>query len=114
MSDEQSSDQAVSDDAVDDSSAESLPEFEEQSQSAASAGNVELKRFGGVQVALTAQLGKANVTIKDMMELTEGAVVELDREIGQPVELVAQGVPLGNGEVVVVDDRFAIRIKEIY
>ena len=76
--------------------------------------SVERKRLGGGQVALTAQLGRASVTIKDMMELTEGAVVELDREIGQPVELVAQGVPLGNGEVVVVDDRFAIRIKEIY
>lgn len=94
---------------------ESLPDFEEQSRNASrKSTSVELSRFGGVQVSLTAQLGKANVTIKEMMALTEGTVVELDREISQPVEIVAQGVPLGNGEVVVVDDRFAIRIKEIY
>ena len=48
------------------------------------------------------------------MDLSEGSVVELDREISEPVELVAQGVPLGNGEVVVVEDRFAIRIIQIY
>ncbi len=91
------------------------PEFPEMSTSrAASPANYELNRFSGVQVVLTAELGRAKLTIQDLMNLNDGAVVELDRAISSPVELVAQGVPLGNGEVVVIDDRFAIRIKEIY
>ena len=94
---------------------EAVPDFDEQPPTPSTGqANIELKRFGSVRVALSAQLGQTELTISEMMELTEGAVVELNREIGQPVELVAQGVPLGNGEVVVIDDRFAIRIKEIY
>ena len=110
---------AASEDAqengTDDGVEESVPDFDEQSpKPVMQPATLELNRFGGVKVALTAQLGRADVTIQEMMTLTEGAVVELDREISQPVELIAQGVPLGNGEVVVVEDRFAIRIKEIY
>ena len=94
---------------------ESVPDFQtlNPNQAAAPAG-LELNRFGGVQVVLTAELGRTKVTIQELMGLAEGAVLELNRAISAPVELVAQGVPLGNGEVVVIDDQFAIRIKEIY
>ncbi|TWU02370.1 FliM/FliN family flagellar motor switch protein [Stieleria varia] len=99
----------------DQGSAEKVPDFQQQtSRPTTQPGKFQSKRFGGVQVSLTAHLGRAKVTIQELAALTEGAVIELDREIGEPVELVAQGVPLGNGEVVVVDDRFAVRIKEIY
>ena len=98
-------------DAVD----ESVPDFPELSGTAPSPqANHELSRFSGVQVDVTAELGRTRLTIQEMLGLSEGAVLELNRAISAPVELVAQGVPLGNGEVVVVDDRFAIRIKEIY
>ncbi len=91
------------------------PEFQElDSQSNKNPGRFELNRFGGVQVVLTANLGQVNISLQELMDLSEGSVVELDREISEPVELVAQGVPLGNGEVVVVEDRFAIRIIQIY
>lgn len=92
-----------------------VPEFQElNAQNVAGGGRFELQRFGGVQVVVTAELGRTKVTIGELMSLSEGAIIELNREISAPVELVAQGVPLGNGEVVVVDDRFAIRIKQIY
>ncbi len=94
---------------------ERVPDFDQQNPTPMNgSGKFESKRFGGVQVSLTAHLGSAKLAIQELAALSEGAVVELDREIGEPVELVAQGVPLGNGEVVVVDDRFAVRIKEIY
>lgn len=95
--------------------ADDTPEFPDLSQAQPSpAANYEMNRFAGVQVVLTAELGRTKLTIHELMSLSEGAVLELDRAISAPVELVAQGVALGNGEVVVVDDRFAIRIKEIY
>lgn len=94
----------------------SVPEFRELDETAGGAGGnkMEMNRFGGVQVTLTAELGRTQLTIQEMMNLGQGSVVELDRAISAPVELVAQGVPLGNGEVVVIDNRFAVRIKNIY
>jgi flagellar motor switch protein FliN/FliY len=101
--------------SIDKSVDENVPEFPDLSQAQPSpAANYEMNRFAGVQVVLTAELGRTKLSIQELMSLSEGAVLELDRAISAPVELVAQGVALGNGEVVVVDDRFAIRIKEIY
>lgn len=95
--------------------ATSTPDYPNLKPNAGGAGgDFELNRFGGVQVVLTAELGRTQLTLQEMMGLSQGAVLELNRAISAPVELVAQGVPLGNGEVVVVDDQFAVRIKEIY
>jgi flagellar motor switch protein FliN/FliY len=74
----------------------------------------DLNRLYDVHVTVAAELGRTNVSIQKLLGLSEGSVFELDRSISSPIELVAQGIPLGNGEVVVVDDSFAIRIKEIY
>ena len=92
------------------------PEFQQldASQTGEAAGGFQIDRFGGVQVVLTAELGRVKVTLQELMDLSEGSVLDLKRAISAPVELVAQGVPLGNAEVVVVDDQFAVRIKEIY
>ena len=92
-----------------------IPEFEQLAPNPPKpAKDLELSRFGGVHVTLTAELGRTELTIQELIGLAEGSVVELNRAISAPVELVAQGVALGNGEVVVIDDQFAIRIKEIY
>ncbi|QDT10259.1 FliM/FliN family flagellar motor switch protein [Planctomycetes bacterium K23_9] len=106
---------AVADEPQSDAPETSTPEFQDM-KSAPGAGGAkfEMQRFAGVQVVLTAELGRTQVTIQELMSLSEGAVLELNRPISAPVELMAQGVPLGNGEVVVIEDRFAIRIKEIY
>ena len=91
------------------------PDFQELSnKNPESNATIELNRFHDVQVTVSAELGRTKVAINELLNLAEGAVFELNRNVSAPVELIAQGVPLGNGEVVVVDDSFAIRIKEIY
>ncbi len=91
------------------------PEFPDLKPTTSPVGAAgELNRLYDVQVTVAAELGRISVPIQKLLGLTEGAVFELDRSISSPIELVAQGIPLGNGEVVVVDDSFAIRIKEIY
>lgn len=72
-----------------------------------------IDRFYDVQVPVWAELGRLEMPIGDLMKLGEGAVVRFGRPVTDPVDLVAQGVRLARGEVVVVDDNFAIRIKEI-
>ena len=69
--------------------------------------------FLDVPVIVTARLGEAVMPIAEMMKLGPGSVIELDREVSQPVELIVRGVVFAKGEVVVVEDHFAIRIKEL-
>ena len=99
---------AKSDDGVD------KPEFAELNQNEVEASASDLNRLSDVQVTVSAELGRTKVAVEQLLKLNRGSVFELNRSIDAPVELIAQGVPLGNGEVVVIDDRFAIRIKQIY
>lgn len=66
-----------------------------------------------VSVRVTAELGRITLPISEVLKFGIGSVVELDRPISEPVDLMVQGRQLARGEVVVVDDRFAIRIVEI-
>lgn len=90
------------------------PEFNELKGDSVDGGSTDLNRLNDVQVVVSAELGRTKVPIENLLKLTVGSVFELDRSIDSPVELIAQGVPIGNGEVVVVDGNFAIRIQEIY
>jgi flagellar motor switch protein FliN/FliY len=93
------------------------PDFQEVSDDGRSSGEVanhDLKRFQDIKVVVSADLGRATVPLQTLMNLGEGSVLELNREIDSPVELVAQGVPLASGEVVVVNGCFAIRITKVY
>ena len=66
-----------------------------------------------MSVTLSAEFGKAVLPLNEVLKLTVGSVVQLDRMVSEPVELSVKGVLLARGEVVVVEDRFAVRIKEI-
>ncbi len=92
-----------------------VPEFatmqEKTVPAAAAASSVE--RFYDVNVPVWAELGRVEMPLGELMKLGEGSVLRLDRPVSEPVDLVSQGVKLARGEVVVVDDCFAIRIKEI-
>ncbi|MCA9186638.1 MAG: FliM/FliN family flagellar motor switch protein [Pirellulaceae bacterium] len=72
-----------------------------------------IDRFYDVNVTVWAELGRVTMSLGSLMQIGEGSVMKLDRPITGPVDLMAQGVRVARGEVVVVDDCFAIRIKEI-
>ncbi len=78
-----------------------------------SATRLPLKRFYDVNMSVSVELGRAHMPIGELLHLSTGAVIQLDRTISQPVDIIAQGVRLARGEVVVVDDRYAVRITEI-
>ena len=72
-----------------------------------------LDNLQDVAVTVSAELGRVTLTLGEVLKLGVGNVLELHRSISEPVDLMVQGVRVARGEVVVVDDRFAIRIKEI-
>ncbi|WP_437227772.1 flagellar motor switch protein FliN [Planctomicrobium sp. SH661] len=74
---------------------------------------VPLNRFYDVNMTVSVELGRVTMPIGDLLHLSEGAVIQLDRLVSQPVDIIAQGVRLARGEVVVVEERYAVRITEI-
>ena len=66
-----------------------------------------------VPLSVTVELGRTNKSIKDILELTNGSIVELDKLAGEPVDINVNGKFLAKGEVVVIDENFGVRITEI-
>lgn len=64
-----------------------------------------------VQVSL--ELGKAKMDLRDLLQLGQGSVVELERMIDEPLDVLVNGALVARGEVVVVDNKFAIRLTDI-
>jgi flagellar motor switch protein FliN/FliY len=62
---------------------------------------------------VTVELGRTRMTVRELLALAPGAVVELDRAAGSPADLLVNGRLIARGEVVVVDEDFAVRITEI-
>ena len=91
----------------------SSPEFSAVSDAPTGVGQPTFERLYDVSVTVTAELGRITLPIGDLLELGEGSVVELNRPVSNPVDIMAQGVRLARGEVVVIDDCFAVKIKEI-
>ena len=75
------------------------------------AGNMDL--LLDVPVPVVAQLGSTELRIRDILRLAPGAVVELNKLAGEPVDLFVRGQLFAQGEVVIVDDSFAIRVTKI-
>lgn len=90
-----------------------VADFTEQAVGTPPATPAPLDRLLDVTVAVTAELGRVTLPISAVLNLNVNSILELNRSVGEPVDLLVQGVLLARGEVVVVDDRFAVRIKEI-
>ena len=83
-------------------------------RTAASAGNswgIDMLR--DVEMEVTCELGRTRMTVRQLLALAPGDVVELDRLAGSPADLLVNGTLLARGEVVVVDESFGLRITEI-
>ena len=72
-----------------------------------------LEHLSDVQLTVTVELGSQTLSIADLLKLGEGAVVELDRSAGAPVDVKANGRLIARADVVVVDDELGVRITEI-
>lgn len=90
-----------------------VADFAELSAPATAGTPAPLNRLLDVTVVVTAELGRVTMPISEVLNLNAHSVLELNRSVTEPVDLLVQGVLLARGEVVVVNDCFAVRIKEI-
>jgi flagellar motor switch protein FliN len=73
----------------------------------------DLERLHDVPVELAVEIGRTRMTIGETLALGPGAIVTLDRLAGEPVDLLVNGRPIARGEVVVIDEKFGLRITEV-
>ena len=73
----------------------------------------DLRRLHDVPVELAVEIGRTTMTIGETLSLAPGSIVSLNRLAGEPVDLLVNGKPIARGEVVVIDENFALRITEI-
>ncbi|MDZ3995133.1 flagellar motor switch protein FliN [Pseudomonas sp. Teo4] len=73
----------------------------------------ELEMIMDIPVKLSVELGRTRITIKQLLELAQGSVLALDGLAGEPMDILINSYLIAQGEVVVVDDRYGIRITEI-
>ena len=76
------------------------------------AGN-DLNMILDIPVQLTVELGRTRIPIKHILQLAQGSVVELDALAGEPMDVLVNGFLIAQGEVVVVNDKFGIRLTDI-
>ncbi len=72
-----------------------------------------LRLLENVEVRLSVEVGRTELTIRDLLRLSEGSVIELDRLAGDPLDVLVNGTPIAKGEVVMVGERFGIRFGQI-
>ncbi|MCL5256771.1 MAG: flagellar motor switch protein FliN [Chloroflexi bacterium] len=66
-----------------------------------------------VSLDITVELGRTRMPLRDILALNHGAVIELDKVAGEPVDVLVNGTLIAKGEVVVVDEKFGVRVTEI-
>lgn len=89
------------------------PAFEPFSAAAPAVDPQRLHILRDVVMGLSVELGRTRMTVRELLSLTPGTIVQLDRAAGSPVDLLVNGTLIARGEVVVVDEEFAVRVSEI-
>ena len=72
-----------------------------------------LQRIAGVEMDLTVEVGRTRMTVRDVLDLEPGRIIELDRSAGAPADVKLNGRLIAHGEIVVVDQDYAVRITRI-
>ncbi|MFM2482641.1 flagellar motor switch protein FliN [Celerinatantimonas sp. YJH-8] len=93
-----------------------LEDFGEQTSPAASLSEDEQHKLDAIldiPVTISMEVGRSNISIRNLLQLNQGSVVELDRVAGEPLDVMVNGTLVAHGEVVVVNDKFGIRLTDV-
>ena len=75
--------------------------------------NEKLRALENIEVVMSIEVGRAEITISELLRLNEGSVVELDRLAGEPLDILVNGTMIAKGEIVMVGERYGIRFTDI-
>lgn len=104
---EQTADASGADDAV------SAVAFDELSDESSPGHDPKLDVIMDIPVSLSMEVGSTEISIRNLLQLSQGSVVELDRVAGEPLDVMVNGTLIAHGEVVVVNERYGIRLTDV-
>jgi flagellar motor switch protein FliN/FliY len=76
-------------------------------------GNANLDMILDIPVTISLEIGRTKISIRNLMQLNQGSVVELDRLAGEPLDVLVNGTLIAHGEVVMVNEKFGIRLTDV-
>ena len=90
-----------------------LEELTEDSKPISSEEKRKLDTILDIPVTISMEVGRSNISIRNLLQLNQGSVVELDRVAGEALDVLINGTLIAHGEVVVVNDKFGIRLTDV-
>ena len=90
-----------------------LNEFDSGPRGGQSQGSPDLDVILDIPVRISMEVGNTQITIRNLLQLNQGSVIELDRLAGEPLDVLVNGTLIAHGEVVVVNERFGIRMTDV-
>ena len=88
--------------------------FEElQNEHSKTTTSPELEVILDIPVSISMEVGRTSITIRNLLQLNQGSVIELDRLAGEPLDVLVNGTLIAHGEVVVVNEKFGIRMTDV-
>jgi flagellar motor switch protein FliN/FliY len=84
-----------------------------QAESTAGGREVNLDAILDIPVHLSMEIGRTRISIRHLLQLNQGSIVELDRLAGEPLDVLVNGTLIAHGEVVVVNEKFGIRLTDV-
>lgn len=76
-------------------------------------GSPDLDVILDIPVSISMEVGRTSITIRNLLQLNQGSVIELDRLAGEPLDVLVNGTLIAHGEVVVVNEKFGIRMTDV-
>lgn len=90
-----------------------LDQFDTQKLQGGAENPINLEVLMDVPVAISMEIGRTNINIRNLLQLNQGSIVELDRLAGEPLDVLVNGTLIARGEVVVINEKFGIRLTDV-
>ncbi|RZQ53025.1 flagellar motor switch protein FliN [Pseudoalteromonas phenolica] len=90
-----------------------LDELQDSSENLSAEEKRKLDTILDIPVTISMEVGRSKINIRNLLQLNQGSVVELDRVAGEPLDVLVNGTLIAHGEVVVVNDKFGIRLTDV-
>ncbi|MCG9745868.1 flagellar motor switch protein FliN [Shewanella sp. Isolate8] len=104
---------AMAEQALEEAQAVELDELDDSSKPLTEEEAAKLDTIMDIPVTISMEVGRSFINIRNLLQLNQGSVVELDRVAGEPLDVMVNGTLIAHGEVVVVNDKFGIRLTDV-
>lgn len=105
--------EAMAEQALEEAQAVELDELTDTAAALSEEEAAKLDSIMDIPVTISMEVGRSFISIRNLLQLNQGSVVELDRVAGEPLDVMVNGTLIAHGEVVVVNDKFGIRLTDV-